>query len=145
VNFKLQLLRRALSLTAVAVVLIPISAIADLQMKGLGCVAEVGGLYFAPEAIRLNKDGAVLVEYSVNLKGMTERVVVLKSSAAKPLERSAVRLVRNLRCKPGADWQQTNGPLRRLRLNVLFQFNGRQPVSPIDPAEEVITVSADPI
>jgi TonB family protein len=134
-----------LSLTAVTAALLPVSAVADPEMKVLGCTPKMSGLHFHPKAIRLNQDGAVLVEYSVSSKGVTEGVVVLKSTASEPLEESAVRLVAGMRCKPGEDWQQTGGPQRRLKLNVLFQYIGRDPVKPIEPTEDVITVSTEPI
>jgi TonB family protein len=141
----MQLLRRPLSMIAVAVALLPISANADSEMKGMGCAQKAGESYFDPKAIRLDEDGAVLIEYSVNQKGVPERIVVLESTASKSLERSAVRLVAETRCKPGESWQQDGGPQKRLKLNVVFQFKGRTPVSPIEPAEDVITVSTSPI
>jgi len=127
-----------------AAALLPISAAAEPENVEPDCV-PIRDSYYDPKAIRLGQYGTVLVEYSVNEKGATERVTVLKSTASGSLERSAVRLVKSMQCKLGEDWQLSGGPQRRFKINVLFQFRGGEPASPIDPAAEVITITTDPV
>jgi len=132
---------RWLAVVAVAVVasVAPPSGAKD-ETGQPGCVPKRDD-YFHPKAVRLHQSGTVLVEYSVNSKGLTERVVVLQSTASESLEESALLLLSKMRCKPSKEWISSGGPQERLRLNVLFQFFDEEPAKPIDPEAEVITIT----
>ncbi len=143
-NRKLQTFRGSPCWISFLAALLPISATAEPETKQPGCVPKAAS-YFDPSAIRLGQHGTVLVEYSVNANGVTERVVVRESTASKSLERSAVRFVRGMQCRRGKDWQLNGGPQQRLKVNLLFQFRGREPATPIDPTAEVIVIAADPV
>jgi TonB family protein len=139
-NTRTQSLRRVPLWMIAAAILLPISAATGAQNKALECVSR-SDPYYDPKAKRLGQFGAVLVEYSINAKGEAEGVLVLKSAASQILEDAAVRFVSGMRCKTTEEWLQSGGPQQRLKVNVLFQFKGREPVSPVDPAEDAITIT----
>jgi len=82
------------------------------------------------------------MEYTMTAKGLAEQIAVVKSTASKSLQESAMRLLRGVRCKPTKEWINGGGPQRRLRLNVVFQFFNESPVKPIDSNSEVVSISA---
>ena len=55
----------------------------------LRCAGKRGVSYYPPEARQRRESGAVLLEYSVNGKGVPERVVVLESTAPAVVKASA--------------------------------------------------------
>jgi TonB family protein len=97
--------------------------------------------------MRRSEFGAVLLEYSVDADGLPKKVVVLGSTAPKSLEKSAVRMINDMRCDPGKEWLASGGLEKRLKMNVLFQYRGREPVTPLDadPETDVIKIEATPL
>ncbi len=139
-----QPFRNATLWITAAALLLQISVVTRAEPVGFECVS-ISDRFFDPKAKRLGQFGAVLVEYSINAKGEAERVVILKSTASRILGKAATRVIRDLRCKPTEDWSQSGGPQRRLKVNVIFQYKGGEPVPLIDPAEDVITISTEKV
>jgi TonB family protein len=108
----------------------------------LKCRGKGGVRYYPPEARWRRETGAVLLEYSVNAKGVPERIVVLETTAPESLQTAAGRLLSQVRCKPDAAWVEGGGPQQRLKINVLFQFTDGEPTNPIDAEAMRIRVSA---
>jgi len=121
------------------------AARADDPVPLANCKA-VPGDYYAPSAIRLNKIGTVLVEYSVKKAGAPEDVRVVRSNATGDLQRSAVSLVKKMTCAPNDSWMTSGGADKRVRVNILFNLKGfDESAAPLDQSAEVITITAEAI
>jgi TonB family protein len=116
-------------------------AASDETWTRLQCRGKDGATFYPPMARQRHESGAVLLEYSVNTTGLTERIVVLKSTAPESLHKAAIRLLSQLRCTPDVEWVNGGGPQRRLRINVLFQFIDEEVTKPIDAEAVIIAVS----
>lgn len=98
--------------------------------------------YYHRTAVLQHQTGVVLVEFSVNAKGRTERAIVISATAPEVLQSSALRVAQNFKCKPGNDWAETGGPERRIKLNVVFKFENEEAPKPIDESAGVVVVTA---
>jgi TonB family protein len=119
-------------------------AAADDSWSELRCRGKGNDKYYPREALSRHDSGAVLVEYSVNAKGVTERIVVLESGASNSFQAAALRLIGQVHCKPKKEWIDGGGPQLRFRVNVLFEIIDETPAKPIDPEVGIIKVSSRP-
>jgi TonB family protein len=111
----------------------------------LRCAGKRGVSYYPSEARQRRESGAVLLEYSVNGKGVPERIVLLESTAPESLQIAAMKLLSQARCKPDAAWIEGGGPQQRLKMNVLFQFINGEPTQPLDAQAGVVRISTEPL
>jgi outer membrane biosynthesis protein TonB len=97
--------------------------------------------------MRKGEFGAVLLEYSVASNGIPGQIVVLESTASMSLEKAATRLIKDMRCDPGKEWLANGGLEKRLKMNVLFQYRGRESTKPLDPDPntDVVMIEAEPL
>jgi TonB family protein len=76
--------------------------------------------YFPADARAHALQGRVLVEFNVDARGVPKDVVVTKAEPARDFDESARMLVKNLRFKVPAGWQQS-GAAHRFRIGVRYQ------------------------
>lgn len=84
--------------------------------------------YYPPEALRLNIQGRVLVEFSIDKRGRPAQVSVTQSPN-EVLSAGATRLTRSLHCKLSDDWW-IEGANHRARLGIYYVLIDCKPAEP---------------
>jgi TonB family protein len=118
---------------------------ADQWLDRAGCKEKIAD-YYPPEAIRREKVGTVLVEFTVKGNGPPTAIAVVPSKLPRFLQDAGVRVIRSMSCTPDSKWLEDGGPQRRLRVNVIFRLKGLdETAGVIDPDAEEIVITGSPI
>ncbi len=97
-------------------------------------------LYYPSDARRLNKQGRLVVEFSIDGTGHTVDLRIAKSEAAAIFDRVALDAVRKARFKVPTDWEVSDAAGRKFSASFTFLL---RPCDPKAPCEELEPFAAD--
>jgi TonB family protein len=110
--------------------------------SGPVCEDNIKQAYYPASAVIQNRQGRVLLEYSVNGEGRVSAVKIISEEPRGAFAKAARTFMANLTCRVPADWAQDAGPGKRYRLNMIFEFAPGGKLQPLSARDPVFNVTA---